>query len=542
MTKIFWSLVKIRISLLFSSGKRTNRSSLGNTTKVLGKIPKIILIAILAIYCVSVFIGMFGALFYSLGTVFGESGFEWFYFTVAGMISFALSFVGSVFATQTQIYDARDNELLLSKPIPVKYILASRMVALFTMNLMYEALVMIPAIAVWAILGNYTTASIIGSIAMLVIVPLLSMALSCVVGWLIAILTSKVKRKNLVTTVLSMLALAAYLAVYSFAVDYVEVLLNNGEAIATAIKNGFYPAYAIGIAGSGDYAVMLVSLAVSVFFFAVVYAVLDKTFIKISTAKTGSVKRKYKAKKLRKSKTTVALVKKEFSHFISLPMYIMNASLGVVFSVIAAGYIAVSGGTLLGDFAELGFPGGLAELIVITVALYISSLNFVSAPSISLEAKTLWLIQSLPIDPSDILLAKAWNHFLVSEVGVLIVGAAVAVFLPFSIAVKALVIVIPTVFNAFCALLGVFINLMFPKFNWINETVAIKQGMSSLICMLGSMGVVGLYLLPYLIWLVEYMSVAAYTLVFSILLVLAAFIIYSYLTGKGRVRFEKLGQ
>lgn len=543
MTKIFWSLVKIRISLLFFSGKKTNRSSALTPQKALGKIPKIILISVLVIYCLAVFLGMFGALFYSVGAIFGGTELEWFYFSLAGIISFALSFVGSVFATQTQIYDARDNELLLSMPVPVKYILASRMVALLAMNLMYESLVMLPAIVVWGILGNFTLGTAIGSIALFVTVPLLSMTLSCIVGWLIALLTSKIKRKNLVTTVLSLLAFVAYFVVYNFALNYVEVLLTNGEEIAEAIKNGFYPAYALGMAGGGDYLMMLATLAVAVVAFSVVYAILDKTFIKISTAKAGSVRIKYKAKKLKESKASVALLKNEFARFISTPLYILNASMGVIFSVIVAGFVAISGGELVSSLLSIeGFPIEIVEVLVITIALYLVSFNVISAPSISLEAKTLWLLRSLPIDPSKILLAKAWNHFLVAEVGVLTVGASVAIFLPISVIAKLLVLMIPTIFNAFCALFGVFVNLLLPKFNWINETVAIKQGMSTMVCMFVPIGIVLIYLLPYLFWLISYMSVEVYTLVFAILFVVASFIIYSYLTNKGRERFEKLGQ
>ena len=60
--------------------------------------------------------------------------------------------------------------------------------------------------------------------------------------------------------------------------------------------------------------------------------------------------------------------------------------------------------------------------------------------------------------------------------------------------------------------------------------------------MLVPMGIVALYLLPYLFWLNEYISVVAYTLILAILIVIAAFVIYSYLTGKAKKRFEKLGQ
>lgn len=543
MTKIFWSLVKIRLSLLLFSGKRTNQSSAITTKRVLGKVPKIILIALLATYCVGVFLAMFVSLFYSLGMFFGGTELEWFYFAVAGIISFALSFVGSVFATQTQIYDARDNELLLSMPVPIKYILASRMVALFVMNLLYDALVMLPAIVVWAILGNYTVASAVGSAVLFIVVMLLSVSLSCIVGWLIALLTSKVKRKNLVTTVLSMLALVTYFVVYSFAMNYVEELLYKGEEIAVAIKNGFYPAYLLGIIGNGDYLAMVITALSTVAVFVIIYAVLDKTFIQISTAKTGTVRIKYKAKKLKESKSaTIAFVKKEFSHYISNPMYIMNATIGVIFSFIAAGYLAFKGGELIGTFMVMGLPESFLSLFAITIATFLVSYNVVSAPSISLEAKTLWLLQSLPVDPSDIMLAKAWNHFLVCEVGVIVVGISAAIFIPVSAIVKILIFVIPTLFNAFCALFGVIINLLLPKFNWINETVAIKQGISTLVCMFAPMGVIALYILPYLLWVAPYMHIVVYTLIFAILLVIASFVEYSYLTGKAKERFLKLGQ
>jgi len=542
MTKLFWSLVRIRIALLFQSGKKTNNAASTGASKTLGKIPRIILIAILAIYCIAVFFGMFGVLFYSVGASFGDMGLEWFYFTLAAMFAFALSFIGSVFATQTQLYDAKDNELLLSMPILPKFILASRMVALLTMNLMYEAIVMLPAIVVWGMLGKFTVGSAIGVIVLLVTVPFVSMSVSCMVGWLIALLTSKVKRKNLITTILSFIALVAYLAVYSLASDYMELLINNGEQIANAVKKGFYPAYALGLAGNGNYVMMLICLVATAALFALIYWILDRTFIKISTAKSGTSRIKYKAKQMKKSGVTVAFVKKEFISFISNPMYIMNASLGVIFSVVASGFLVINGKALAENFTMVGLPSDFLEIIVMTAMLALTSFNVISAPSISLEAKTLWLLKSLPVDPSQILLAKAWNHFIISEVGVLLTGASAAIFLPVSVPAKLLVFVLPTAFNAYCALFGVFINLLLPKFNWINETVAIKQGMSSLVCMLAPMGIIALYIIPYMIWFVQYINVAVYTLVFTILIVVAAFLIYSYLTGRGIKRFNNLGQ
>ena len=542
MTKIFWSLVRIRLKSLFFSGKKQNDNNKLTPKKALGKTPKIILVTVLMVYCSAVFFGMFGMLFYSLGSVLSGTDLKWFYFSLAAMISFVLCFIGSVFATQTQIYDAKDNELLLSMPVPIRFILASRMVALLVINFVYEAIVILPAVVVWAILGEYTLGAAIGTLILALLIPFLSLGLSCIVGWLIALVTSKLKRKNLFTTALSIIALVAYFAVCTNLYDYMELLINNGTQIAVAIRKSFYPAYALGLAGEGSYLMMLACTAVTALVFAAVYFVLDKTFIKISTSKTGAPKVRYKAKRLKAGKVSVALIKKEFAHFISSPMYILNAAMGVIFSVIASVFIAVSGGELVNEMTATGIPTELVELFAIMLSLAVVSFNIVSAPSISLEGKTLWLAQSLPIDPSDIMMAKVWNHFIISEAGIVLLGTSVAIFVPMSPLAKLLVLIAPTAFNMFCALFGVFVNLLVPKLNWINEAVAVKQSMSTMICMFSYMGVVALYLLPYLLWLVKYMSVVSYTLIFTILFVVASFIIYSYLTGKGKARFERLGQ
>ena len=53
---------------------------------------------------------------------------------MAGIMALALAVFGSVFMTQTQLYDAKDNELLLSMPIRPLHILMSRMAVLLVLT------------------------------------------------------------------------------------------------------------------------------------------------------------------------------------------------------------------------------------------------------------------------------------------------------------------------------------------------------------------------------------------------------------------------
>ena len=118
---IFWTLLKVRIRASFDSFSGANR---GGKVK---KKDKTLLFALLMVYVYGVFAMMFAGYFGQLAGPLHEAGLDWLYFTLFGMTSFFIMFICSVFATKTQLYDATDNELLLSMPVPPGAILASRM-------------------------------------------------------------------------------------------------------------------------------------------------------------------------------------------------------------------------------------------------------------------------------------------------------------------------------------------------------------------------------------------------------------------------------
>lgn len=91
-----------------------------------------------------------------------EMGLTWLYFAMAGTVALALSMLGSVFMTQAQLYDAKDNERLLSMPIPPKYILLTRIAMLFTTTAGYTLAVLLPAFGIYAFSYGASATMIIG--------------------------------------------------------------------------------------------------------------------------------------------------------------------------------------------------------------------------------------------------------------------------------------------------------------------------------------------------------------------------------------------
>ena len=73
----------------------------------------------------------------------------WLYFALMSLLAIFLGAFGSVFNTYSGLYFAKDNDLLLSLPIPVRTLMASRLLTVYLMGLMYSAVVILPAVIVY---------------------------------------------------------------------------------------------------------------------------------------------------------------------------------------------------------------------------------------------------------------------------------------------------------------------------------------------------------------------------------------------------------
>ena len=112
--------------------------------------------------------GFLGGIFYVTANMLCaplyEIGFGWLYFALMGLIAVALGVFGSVFNTYSTLYQAKDNDLLLSMPVPTMYILTARLSGVYIMGFMYEIIVMIPTLIAWFMYADCNVAGIVFSI------------------------------------------------------------------------------------------------------------------------------------------------------------------------------------------------------------------------------------------------------------------------------------------------------------------------------------------------------------------------------------------
>ncbi len=465
-------------------------------------------------------------------------GFDWLYFAIVGILALALAVIGSIFSTYTSLYVAKDNDMLLSMPIPTNKILFARLAGVYILGLVYELLVMLPATVVYFINAPFNPLSVIFCLIIPFVLSFFVLSLSCVLGWLVALVSSKLRNKNIITVVLSL----GFIAVYYYACgnmsNIFDLIITNPQGVGNKIKSLLYLLYQMGKAAEGNALSMLIFVAIVFAIFAVVYLILQRSFLKLATVNLGVKKKKYVARSLKTRSVSKTLLAKEFKRFLSSANYMLNCGLGVVIMLVFAVVVVIKRQSIM-FIAGLLEWGDLLSLILCVMICMMTTMNNITAPSVSLEGKNIWILQTLPVSGWEVLRAKLMLHLILTAVPAAVLTLCVeAVFRPslFFVIMMPLSVML---FILMMALLGLAVNLKLPNLNWTNETVPVKQGGSIMISLFGGWAIVlALGALYYL--LPTAVTPAIYISCVCVLMLAVNFALLSWLKTKGGHIFEKL--
>lgn len=467
-------------------------------------------------------------------------GYGWLYFAIISFVAVFLGVFGSVFNTFSSLYQAKDNDMLLAMPIPASKILIMRLSGVYAMGLMYELIAMIPALIVWFMYGSVNILGVVFSIILPFVLSLFILTLSCILGWIVAVISSKMRNKSFITVILSLGFIAAYYYVYVKAYSLLTSIITNAESVSASVKTYLYPFYHMGRAAEGNVLSMLIFTGIIAAVFAVVYIILEHGFLKLATANKGAKKIKYKEKKVKAGNASKALFKKELKRFTGSPNYMLNCGLGIIIMLIAAAAMLIKGHVLAEMLPKL-YDGAesIIPLIIAATLCSITTMNDITAPSVSLEGKNLWLVQVLPVSSWDVLKAKLKLHLALTipPAAILIISTLI-VFKP-TIEFMFLIPVSVIAFILTMALFGLFMNLKFPNLNWTNEVVPIKQSFSVTAALFG--GWVLVIVMAVIYFLVRNIFIPALYLAFaSLLLIILSAVMFVWIKNKGAKVFSEL--
>ena len=503
---------------LTGSGKRSNSGK--------GSKGKMIVYALLMLYALGVFCWLFGQIFALLAPPLYNAGCGWLYFVYVFIVAFALMFVFSVFAAKNRLYEAKDNDLLLSMPIPPTVILASRMALLLAMNVLFE---IVP----------FSLGSFVCMIVEFLGLCLFSLSLSSLFGWLLSLVSSKMRKKALVETLMSFVFLGVYLYGYSQLNTIVANLIANTADIAASVGD-VLPLYWIGAGAAGELGSFVLGILVMIVPFAAVYAVLARTFVRTATTKRGAAKIKYEAKEQKVSSRSSALLGREAARFFSSSTCIVNNGLGVVFILIAAVLILIYGGDIRAFMNWIMIPTDLAVCAGTVAVAMMAGLVVPTSSSVSLEGKSIWIIQSMPVDPAQVLLGKLKLSLVLFLPPVVFCMAAMVIVFGTSAAVAVPALLLSVGIVVVMAEIGLIINVDHPLLNWTSETQAVKSSGSILISMVVDMVIVFTLGFGGYILLDNGVEVETLLTVAAVVVLVAARLLYGVIVGRSARKFAFL--
>ena len=483
--------------------------------------------------------GMFFGMSLALCVPLAQAGMSWLYFAIMSLMAVFLGAFGSVFNTYAGLYAAKDNDLLLSLPIPVRTLMASRLLGVYLMGLMYSAVVIMPAVIVYWMRVSAAPRYILGGVLLTVLISVFVLTLSCALGWLVAKVSRRLKRKSFITVIVSLAGIAVYYFFIFKAQTALQTLIANAAFYGEKVKGAAHPLYLVGCVGTGDGRAMLLVSLIVVALFALMWALLAHSFLKLSTATGASGRAIYRERALKRQSADAALFKKELARFTASPNYMLNCGLGILLLPVAGVALVIKGGELL-PLLQMAFGdrGGCVEVLLCTGVCTIASMNDMATPSVSLEGKSLWLAQSLPISPWQVLRAKLRLQLVLTAVPALVPLACMAVILPLTPALL-LAAVTALAYIAFSACLGLVLGVVRANLTWTSELVPIKQSLAVMIALFGgwayALALAGLYL-----WQGWKLGASVYLMIFALVTLLVSALMYRWLKTKGACRFAAL--
>ncbi len=504
---------------------------------------RVLSFVLFAVVMIGVLGGTFGMLSFSMCEPLTAAGAGWLYFAITGLIALLLGVFGSVFNTYSGLYLAKDNDLLLSMPIPVGAVMGARLLGVFLMGVLYSFFVIVPAVVIYWIVASCSAAAVIGGIVLTLLIGVFALILSCVLGYVVARVSLKLKNRSFITVLLSVAFIAAYYLFYFRANILLRNLIANVSEYSARLKGSAYALYLFGRVGEGDWTAIAVFVAAAAILLAVVWFVLKRSFLGIATA-TGSVKKTvYRERTAKRRSVGAALLGRELRHLTGNSAYMLNCGLGVLVLPALGIFLLVRGGGILEALdGVFGAGTGVAPVLLCTLLCLVSSMVDTAAPSVSLEGRSLWIVQSLPLTAWQALRAKLHLQLLVGGVPMLFAVLCTVIVLVRSgvgAPVVLLSAVVPLLFLLFLSLWDLFFGVRLPVLNWTNEIYPIKQSASVMIALFGGWFFAAVLGVPYLL-IGAMLGPVRYLALFAVLFAAASLLLGLWLRKKGAARFAAL--
>ena len=508
-------LLSIRLRKLFVGpifmGEKKKASTVG----------KIILGIFLYLLILASFLIMTVSIAASLAMVLVPLKLDWLYFLLYFIAVFSILFIFGIFESKAELFECKDNAILIPLPISARDIVCSRVLVLMLYHYLECAFIFLPAMIFYLVFGG-TPMALLGGAAFFLVMPAVTASLSAIFGFFLSKLTARIKNKTVFTLICTLAFLALYFFGYSALMNGMDAVFENLDGIAADLGVKMSALRFLGEIVLAKPLPLILFILVGVLITYLCLRVVIRFYFRTATEQDTGATILHHESTARSLPPILALMQKELRRFLSSANYMLNCGLGLLMAPIAGVFALIKRTDLLALCAGLGIELSSAAPIATALLSLCIMMNYMSGVSLSLEGKSFWVVRSLPIRTSDIIFSKVFAAVIVSAPFSLISSTLMCIALAPNALEAIALFTLPLLLALATSLFYALINAIFPKMQFDNEAVVIKQSLSSFVGALGSvlvgMGLMYLGLISILLganW-IFYLSTLALALLIGI--------------------------
>lgn len=375
-------------------------------------------------------------------------------------------------------FGTKDFEMLSTLPLSNSEIVSSKFALMYLLSFILCLLFMIPAGIVWICSTTNSAIFFFVYIIGAFFVPLIPICSALLLGILITIVSSHFYNKNIFSLIFSLMFLAALLGigVYSMksGIGYESISIVLAKVIIKLYPLSSLFMYQNKFAFIWNIVFYLISLVI----FLISIKIASYNYTRINSLMLQNNTNSNTKIELKKHSQIIAMYKKEISRFFSSYLCMLNTGLSAFTLFTISLLLCIVSPDVLGKYLgmenTIDFLGQFAPLIIAAML----SLSCTTSSSISLEGENIWILQSVPLSKKAFINAKILLNLSLHAVPYILSVIIFTLRFELNSMQIATTIVVPVVYSIFISVQGIYCNCKFPKLDWDNEVVVIKQSLS----------------------------------------------------------------
>ena len=479
-----------------------------------------------------------------------EDGAEYVILALYVLATTILTVMEGIYKSGDLLFNCRDNDMLLSMPIKKSTIVFVRILKFYIFEVLYNAIFLIPAILAYAMNAEVGASYVLVSAIMILLLPAIPIAISCVVGMVTTAISARFRQKSALQVVLSLLSLVLILGLV-LAINTASGFSDGSTLVTIGNKTAelYYPAGAFTrLATHFNWLELVQFILINLAVLTVTVYVIGRFYFQIVT-RLNIVKRKEKAGNTKyvfvRRTQTRAMVRKEMVKYFSTPVLLTNTAFGLVLFVIGVIALCLKYDDIAASLVNEAFPLTLTEIqsympsVTFAMVSFTSLMTFITTTMISLEGGAFNLLKSMPISGLKVIMTKVLAAMLlitpVTALGSLVMAMRFGFGILELLLVLVGVVAIPLVTES----IGILIDLKYARFHADSETEVVKQSPGVMISSFLGLGmtVVSISLLFAAVWLAGQLAGLAimdgvFIAIFSML--------YLTIATRGEQKYQKL--